>query len=130
MARAEVEKLVKPGPDKVTTGALPQTPRLEKALKCARTEAKKLRQDLVGAEHLLLGLLAESEGVGAQILRNLGLTLEKVRPEVLRLSGTGSDGDSAAREGEAPALPDEVVVNTLEKYVEAYERLTLGAFKV
>ena len=107
VARAEVEKLVKPGPDMVTMDKLPKTARLDKALKYARTEAKTLHQNLVGTEHLLLGLLVESEGVGAQILRNLGLTLEKVRPEVLRLLGMESDGDSTPAETESAALPDD-----------------------
>ena len=105
--RAEVEKLVKPGPDEVATGTLPKTPRLEKTLEYARNEAKQLRHDRVGTEHLLLGLLVEPEGVGGQILKNLGLTLERVRPEVLRLSGIEPDGDPAPQEGKPSALPDD-----------------------
>ncbi len=89
--RMEVEKLVKSGPDMVTMGKLPQTPRAKKVIEYAIEEARALNHNYVGTEHLLLGLLRESEGVAAQILMNLGLKLEDVREEVLNLLGASLD---------------------------------------
>jgi ATP-dependent Clp protease ATP-binding subunit ClpC len=94
--RLEVEKLVKSGPDMVTMGKLPQTPRAKKVIEYAIEEARALNHNYVGTEHILLGLLRESEGIAAQVLMNLGLKLEDVRQEVLNLLGAGVDEGPAA----------------------------------
>ena len=91
--RLEVEKLVKSGPDMVTMGKLPQTPRAKKVIEYAIEEARNLNHNYVGTEHLLLGLLREHEGVAAQVLMNLGLKLEEVREEVLNLLGAGVEAE-------------------------------------
>ena len=91
--RLEVEKLVKSGPEMVTMGKLPQTPRAKKVIEFAIEEARNLNHNYVGTEHLLLGLLREHDGVAAQVLMNLGLKLEEVREEVLNLLGAGVDSD-------------------------------------
>src|SRR5476651_2012298 len=83
--RLEVEKIVQTGPDMVTMGKLPQTPRAKKVIEYSIEEARNLNHNYVGTEHLLLGLLREQEGVAAQVLMNLGLKLEDVREEVLNL---------------------------------------------
>lgn len=89
--RLEIEKLVKSGPDMVTMGKLPQTPRAKKVIEFAIEEARALNHNYVGTEHILLGLLRETEGIAAQVLMNLGLKLENVRQEVLNLLGAGVD---------------------------------------
>ncbi|HIE99724.1 MAG: ATP-dependent Clp protease ATP-binding subunit [Fuerstiella sp.] len=87
--RIEVEKIVQTGPDMVTMGKLPQTPRAKKVIEYAMEEARNLNHNYVGTEHLLLGLLREQEGVAAQVLMNLGMKLDDVRDEVLNLLGHG-----------------------------------------
>ncbi len=94
--RLEVEKLVKAGPEMVTMGKLPQTPRAKKVIEYAIEEARNLNHNYVGTEHLLLGLLREHDGVAAQVLMNLGLKLEDVREEVLNLLGAGSEQGEGA----------------------------------
>src|SRR5579875_1770729 len=91
--RLEVEKLVKSGPDMVTMGKLPQTPRAKKVIEYAIEEARNLSHNYVGTEHLLLGLLREHDGVAAQVLMNLNLKLEEVREEVLNLLGSGVESE-------------------------------------
>ena len=106
--RMEIEKLVKAGPDMVTMGKLPQTPRAKKVVEYAIEEARNLNHNYVGTEHLLLGLLREHDGVAAQVLLNLGLKLEEVRGEVLSLLGAGlepegmDDAPPAGPEGGRP----------------------------
>ncbi|QDV71609.1 ClpA/B family protein [Rosistilla carotiformis] len=101
--RLEVEKLVQSGPEMVTMGKLPQTPRAKKVIEYSMEEARNLNHNYVGTEHILLGLLREQEGVAAQVLMNLGLKLEDVREEVLNLLGHGLEGaevgDRGGREG-------------------------------
>src|SRR5688500_15291755 len=109
--RLEVEKIVQSGPDMVTMGKLPQTPRAKKVIEYAIEEARNLNHNYVGTEHLLLGLLREQEGVAAQVLMNLGLKLEDVREEVLNLLGHNPEsgeggGERTANKGKSktPAL--------------------------
>jgi ATP-dependent Clp protease ATP-binding subunit ClpC len=108
--RLEVEKLVKSGPEMVTMGKLPQTPRAKKVIEYAIEEARNLNHNYVGTEHLLLGLLREQDGVAAQVLLNLGLKLEEVREEVLNLLGAGGDSEQEnppqAAEAAAPEAPE------------------------
>ena len=93
--RLEVEKYVKSGPDMVTMGKLPQTPRAKKVIEYAIEEARALNHNYVGTEHILLGLLRETEGIAAQVLMGLGLKLEDVRQEVLNLLGANVEQDNA-----------------------------------
>jgi ATP-dependent Clp protease ATP-binding subunit ClpC len=97
--RIEVEKLVKAGPDMVTMGKLPQTPRAKKVIEYSIEEARNLNHNYVGTEHLLLGLLREQEGVAAQVLMNLKLQLDEVRDEVLNLLGAGVEPEEEAVAG-------------------------------
>lgn len=98
--RLEVEKLVQSGPEMVTMGKLPQTPRAKKVIEYSMEEARNLNHNYVGTEHILLGLLREQEGVAAQVLMNLGLKLDEVREEVLNLLGHGlEEGETAERAG-------------------------------
>ncbi len=93
--RLEIEKHVKSGPDMVTMGKLPQTPRAKKVIEYAIEEARALNHNYVGTEHILLGILRESEGIAAQVLMHIGLKLEDVRQEVLNLLGAGVDDGPA-----------------------------------
>ena len=97
--RNEVEKLVQSGPDMVTLGRLPHTPRAKKVLEFSMEEARNLNHNYVGTEHILLGLLREQEGVAAQVLMNLSMKLDDVREEVLNLLGHGLEGGESSERG-------------------------------
>jgi len=101
--RLEVEKLVQSGPEMVTIGKLPQTPRAKKVIEYSMEEARNLNHNYVGTEHILLGLLREQEGVAAQVLMNLGMKLEDVREEVLNLLGHGMESSDGERGGREPS---------------------------
>ncbi len=66
------------------------TERAQKAILLAQEEAKRLKHNYVGTEHILLGLLAESEGIAARALNQAGVTLEDARNEVIRIVGEGN----------------------------------------
>ena len=67
----------------------------------AQAEARALRHGYIGTEHLLLGLLREEEGLGAQVLVGLDITLDRVRGAVARVVGSGEDVIS----GQIPFTP-------------------------
>ena len=90
--RLEVEKLVQIGPPTVVSGDLPFTPKAKKVMELAMDEAKTLGHNYIGTEHLLLGLIREGEGVASQVFMNMGLDLEKVREEVIKLLGSTTPG--------------------------------------
>nr|WP_262429807.1 ATP-dependent Clp protease ATP-binding subunit [Paratissierella segnis] len=65
------------------------TERAQKAILLAQEEAKILKHNYVGTEHILLGIIAEAQGVGAQVLQEFGVNLDSARREVVKLIGQG-----------------------------------------
>ncbi len=97
-----IEETVKPGKAGAAAGPdLPYTSRAKKVLEFAMSEARELHHAYVGTEHLLLGVLREEKGIGAQVLREAGVTVEAARSEVLRLLFT----EMPASETTPPATP-------------------------
>jgi ATP-dependent Clp protease ATP-binding subunit ClpA len=86
--RAKVESIIGDGGPGAPSGHIPFTPRAKKVLELSLREALQLGHNYIGTEHILLGLIREGEGVGAQVLVNLGADLSAVRHEVIQqLSG-------------------------------------------
>ena len=88
-AREQLETIVGYGEEGLGRQQTPFTPRAKKILELALGESLQLGHDYIGTEHLLLGLVRESEGVAARILANLDVGPEKVRREVIRMLGVG-----------------------------------------
>ncbi len=108
--RMEVEKQVGQGGETKTVGPIPFTPRAKRVLQFAASEARELHHNYIGTEHLLLGLLREEEGVAAQVLRTLGVDIESVRAEVMRVldpNFTPPEPGEAGDEDEAGEEPPE-----------------------
>ncbi len=82
--RQEVERLVGYGPEIQVYGDPALTGRVKKVFEYANEEATNLGHNYVGTEHLLLGLLRQTDGVAAQVLENLNVDLQEVRKEVLK----------------------------------------------
>ena len=82
--RNEVEKLVGYGPEIQVYGDPALTGKVKKVFEYANEEASNLNHNYVGTEHLLLGLLRQTDGVAAQVLENLNVNLKEVRKEVLK----------------------------------------------
>ena len=85
-ARAEVEKIIGRGSGFVAV-EIPFTPRAKRVLELSWDEARQLGHNYIGTEHLLLGLIREGEGVAARVLENLGVDLNKVRSNVIKMLG-------------------------------------------
>src|SRR5260221_14349382 len=83
-ARQAVEGVVGRG-DHLVSGEIGLTPRAKKVVGLAVNEAQRLHHHYIGTEHLLLGLLREGEGVGAGVLEHFGLSLQKVRANILQV---------------------------------------------
>ncbi len=66
------------------------TDRARKVMALANQEAQRLTNQYIGTEHILLGLIKEGTGVGANVLKNLGVDLAACREEVEKLTGPGS----------------------------------------
>ncbi|MFC3743715.1 Clp protease N-terminal domain-containing protein, partial [Paractinoplanes deccanensis] len=84
--RQRVEEAI--GRGQLTPGGhIPFTPRAKKVLELSLREALKLGHNYIGTEHILLGLIRESEGVAAQVLGKLGAGPDRVRRQVVQLLG-------------------------------------------
>jgi hypothetical protein len=73
-------------------GRVPYTPRVRKSLYYAAREARVSRNAPVGAEHILLGLVLEGDGVAGRVLRDFGLNPETTRAEIMREAGRNQCG--------------------------------------
>jgi ATP-dependent Clp protease ATP-binding subunit ClpC len=89
--RSAVEFIIGRG-ERQVMGEIGLTPRAKKVIELAVDEARRLGHHYIGTEHLLLGLIREGEGIAAGVLESLGVNLEKVRSEVIKvLTQTGSN---------------------------------------
>jgi len=101
--------------DKTVEGEVGLTQRAKKTIELAVAEARSMQHHYIGTEHLLLGIMREGGGIGAQILVRLGATTEKVRQEVIRLLGERLETPVTEQEqeqGEQPSkssMPEELV---------------------
>ncbi|MGE5509205.1 MAG: ATP-dependent Clp protease ATP-binding subunit [Chitinophagales bacterium] len=84
--RDQVETTIGRG-DGSLAGKINFTPRAKRVMELAVDEARELGHSYIGTEHILLGLIREEEGVAAQVLKNLGADVDRVRQEVLSLLG-------------------------------------------
>jgi ATP-dependent Clp protease ATP-binding subunit ClpC len=116
--RQEVETRLQPGTAPATRGRLGQSRLAKAVLQAADDEARNLAVESVGmgqlvhdysvgTEHLLLGLLHEPKGVAAQVLRNLGLTLEGLRVKVREQFGLTKPEVPNLSDAEMANLPTE-----------------------
>jgi ATP-dependent Clp protease ATP-binding subunit ClpC len=67
------------------------TERARQVVMLAQDEARRLKHNYIGTEHLLLGLIREEEGLASRVLKTFGLEVEPVRSEVARMVGIGSE---------------------------------------
>ncbi len=107
--RAEVERLVGYGPEIQLYGDPALTGKVKKVFEYSNEEAANLNHNYVGTEHLLLGLLRQTDGVAAQVLENLNVNLKEIRKEVLKeletfnlqlppIGTTSSTGDAGSHQ--------------------------------
>ena len=67
------------------------TERARQVVVLAQDEARALKHNYIGTEHILLGLLREEEGLAARVLESLDITVEEVRAQVARIVGQGDE---------------------------------------
>ena len=112
-ARVEVEKIIGRGSGFVAV-EIPFTPRAKRVLELSWDEARQLGHNYIGTEHLLLGLIREGEGVAARVLENLGVDLNKIRSNVVKMLGeskpqavsSGVGGGSSSSKAKTPSLDE------------------------
>src|SRR6187402_2624908 len=113
--RTAVEFIIGRG-DRPVVGEVGLTPRAKRVIELAIDEARRLGHNYIGTEHLLLGLVREGEGIAAGVLESLGVNLDKVRHEVIRvLSQSSSVGPAqeTKRSSKTPTV-DALGINLTE----------------
>ena len=100
--RQAVEAIIGRG-GRVVLGEVGLTPRAKKVIEMAVDEARRFQHRFVGTEHILLGLIREGEGIAAGVLESLGLQLEQVRAETVRVLRQHQPGQQ--EQEETPATP-------------------------
>ncbi|MBF0197606.1 MAG: ATP-dependent Clp protease ATP-binding subunit [Planctomycetes bacterium] len=102
----EIEKIVQPGSNTVTMGQLPFTPRTKKMLEYSLEEMRNLGHNYIGTEHLLLGLIRENDSEAAQVMISMGIELDLVRKEVLKILGADAEPVGVGSTPPQPGMPD------------------------
>ena len=105
-AREEIIQILGRGDDDSPVRTMVYTPRTKKVLEQSVREARDLKQNYVGTEHILLALMREREGVAAHVMIKMGMDLSKAREELLRALSGGEENASgtASQEQDTPAL--------------------------
>ena len=85
--RLEVEKLVYAGPDLITLGRLPRTPRTMRVLELADEARRELQHHTIGTEHILLGLIRAPGGIVDEVFHTLHVTPDAVKSTILQMLG-------------------------------------------
>ena len=101
--RRAVENAVTYHTETLVLGEIPLNQEARSALNFAMDEARRLNHSYIGTEHLLLGLLREENGIASQVLLSLGIDIEIVRNETIRLLG-GESGTKRKGKSKTPAL--------------------------
>jgi ATP-dependent Clp protease ATP-binding subunit ClpC len=104
-ARVEVEKIVGRGSGFVAV-EIPFTPRAKMVLEGSLEEARQLGHNYIGTEHLLLGLVGQSEGIAAHVFKNVRVDRSKVRSKIIRSLGEnrGVDDGTSTTRSKTPTL--------------------------
>ena len=109
--RSAVEYIIGRG-ERAVSGEIGLTPRAKRVIELAVDEARRLNHNYIGTEHLLLGLLREGEGMAAGVLESLGISLDKVRAETVRLlSQTTPQAQAGARPSSKTPTLDQLSVD-------------------
>lgn len=82
--RKAIEFIIGRG-ERIITGEIGLTPRAKKVIELAVDEARMLNHHYIGTEHILLGLVREGNGIAAGVLESMGVKLEQVRAETLKV---------------------------------------------
>jgi ATP-dependent Clp protease ATP-binding subunit ClpA len=97
-ARTNVEFIIGRGDSTTSPSEITLSPRTKMVIELAIDEARKLGHSHVGTEHLLLGIVREGGSVGAGVLESLGVSLEKVRHQVIAVLGQQHSDTAGLRE--------------------------------
>jgi len=90
------------------SGHIPFTPRSKKVLELSLRESRRLGHDYIGTEHILLALIREGDGVGAQVLVRAGVDFDRARRRVIELL-SGARAESVPVSLAEPAEGDHLV---------------------
>jgi len=102
--RERVERTVGRG-QRAAFGKLSLTPRTKRVIELAVDEARRLGHHYIGTEHLLLGLVRAGEGVAVDVLRGLGVSLDKVRSQTARVMMESSTQTASGQGKESKSTP-------------------------
>jgi ATP-dependent Clp protease ATP-binding subunit ClpA len=90
--RLAVKFIIGAGDTQAAPSEITLSPRTKKVIELAIDEARRMGQATIGADHLLLGLVREGEGIASGVLESLGVTMHKVREQVFATLGRPDHG--------------------------------------
>jgi hypothetical protein len=128
--RTAVEFIIGRG-DRAVVNAVGLTPRAKRVIELAIDESRRLGHKFIGTEHLLIGLMREGEGIAAGVPASLGVTLDRLRHEVIRVlsespSGAGAADSDPQRRGQSISVSAPSTIDHLNAGEMTVESLDVG----
>ena len=116
--RSEIERQVTRGDGRLGQD-MQLTPRAKRVIDLAYDEARQLKNNYIGTEHMLLGLIREDDGLAGRVLMKLGVQLEHARTEVRELQ----DNDSGVKSQSNPAGSPAADVSQKQHFANGFQKL-------
>ena len=124
--RVEVEKFLQPSPEIGTPGKLPLTPKVKQVIEYAIEESKNFNHDYVGTEHLTLGLIRVEGGIARAVLQSLGVSLERLRVEIVNILNPKFPEGSPSRTTSFPVIMNMITILRHIKMVQEVAEGVVG----
>lgn len=99
------ERIVDRAAGTMLAGEIPFMPQTRKSFELAAEESQAMGHNYIGTEHLLLGLLKESEGLASRVLVEMGITYRKAREMTISILGTSAPAKYSAHFSQKTSTP-------------------------
>src|SRR6059036_3189256 len=119
--RTAVEFIIGRGDQKISPSEITLSPRTKKVIDLAIDESRWMGQSYVGAEHILLGVIREGEGIASGVIESLGVSLPTLRMKVIQL--LGASGFQAPPTGTEPPVPHAHETGPFNRFTDRAKRV-------
>ena len=104
-------------------GQVPSSPRVQKLISFSAEEAKAFGHNYIGTEHLLLGILREENGIAYNVLTSLGIELNSLKQEIMKIVGISSSSSSNEQTHHQEEIVRKIKTPTLDQFARDLTKL-------
>ena len=121
--RTAIEFTIGRGDQKISPSEITLSPRTKKVIDLAIDESRRMGQSYIGAEHILLGVIREGEGIASGVIESLGVGLPTLRLKVIQLLGASGFQAPSTGTGTEPPLPHAQGTGPFNRFTDRAKRV-------